>query len=69
MTVLIFVGVYLLGLIGGWFFRIVFERKDRATGTIIVSKDEGKTTYTLELNGDVEEVLGSSDAVLFVVRH
>jgi hypothetical protein len=45
-----------------------FALRHRSTGTIVVVKEGEKTTYSLELDGDVDDILASKNEVLFKVE-
>lgn len=50
---------YLLIIVGigvGFLIAKLLERRNTANGNIIVSKDEEKTLFSLELNGDPHQI-------------
>ncbi len=51
----IIVGI-LIGIIVGFLIKTVLERRTKYGGSIIVTKSDEKTLYTLELDDDPEQI-------------
>lgn len=66
MDILIYVLIFYGGWMTGWLTRVVLQRHSHYTGTLIVSKDEGKTLYSLVLE-DYPEKIELRKHVLFRV--
>lgn len=67
MSLLIYVLIFVLGLILGFVFRGWWFRR-KAVGTILVIKEDTRTLYSLELE-DYPESLAFEKVVLFKVEN
>ena len=67
MEILIYVLIFLAGVSIGFLVKKgVFSKNSRHSGTILVSKDEGKLTYSLELDENPEELQFKKEVVFKV---
>lgn len=61
------VGIFLIGILLGFLISDARKRKDDFVGNIVVYKTDDKTVYTLEIDGDPEEIQFQKKAVFKVV--
>lgn len=62
------ISILIVGFVAGFFVnRFIFVKKEYG-GTIVVTKNEEKTIYSLELN-DYPDSIDYMDEVLFKIEH
>jgi hypothetical protein len=70
MDALIFAfGVFFLGLLIGYFMRVLIVRHSGYSGTINVTHTPDKTLYLLELAGEPEELENEKEVIFRVNIH
>lgn len=67
MNIILYILIFCLGLILGIVITKLLGRRNNSSGNIVVTKSEGRTLYSLELNDDPGKIEFKKKVIFKVV--